>query len=38
MTRLHDRGQIGDGAFLEFLASHTAVTRQPTLADPGFQG
>ena len=38
MTRLHDRGRIGDGAFLEFLASHTAVTRQPTLADPGFQG
>ncbi len=38
MTRLHDRGQIGDGAFLEFLTSHTAVTRQPTLADSNFQG
>jgi len=38
MTRLHDRGRIGDGAYLEFLASHTAVTRQPALDDPGFQG
>jgi stage V sporulation protein R len=38
MTRLHDRGQIGDGAYLEFLASHTAVTRQPTFAEPGFHG
>ncbi len=38
MTRLHDRGRIDDGAYLEFLASHTAVTRQPTLADPGFNG
>jgi stage V sporulation protein R len=38
MTALHDRGQIDDGAFMEFLASHTAVTRQPTVADPHFQG
>jgi stage V sporulation protein R len=38
MTRLHERGQISDGAFMEFLASHTAVTRQPTLADQNFSG
>ena len=25
MTRLHERGRIGDGAFLEFLHSHTNV-------------
>ena len=38
MTRLHDRGQIDDGAYLEFLASHTAVTRQPEFTDRGFGG
>ncbi|SCW87760.1 Stage V sporulation protein SpoVR/YcgB, involved in spore cortex formation [Sphingobium faniae] len=30
MTTLHERGQITDGAFLEFLQSHTAVVYQPT--------
>lgn len=38
MTRLHESGQIGNGSYLEFLASHTAVTRQPTLADANFSG
>jgi len=30
MTTLHERGQITDGAFLEFLQSHTGVIYQPT--------
>ena len=30
MTTLHERGQITDGAFLEFLQSHTNVVYQPT--------
>ena len=30
MTALHERGQITDGAFLEFLQSHTNVVCQPT--------
>ena len=38
MTRLHDRGQISDGAFLEFLQSHTNVTRQPEFDDPHYSG
>src|SRR3546814_8340102 len=29
MTRLHEKGQITDGAFMEFLQSHTNVTHQP---------
>jgi spore cortex formation protein SpoVR/YcgB (stage V sporulation) len=38
MHRLHELGQIGDGAMLEFLASHTAVVRQPDFDDRFFSG
>jgi len=38
MTRLHDRGQIDDGAFLEFLRSHTAVISQPKFTERHFSG
>ena len=38
MTRLHETGRIGDGDFLEFLHSHTAVVRQPGFDDPNFSG
>jgi spore cortex formation protein SpoVR/YcgB (stage V sporulation) len=38
MTRLHETGQISDGAFLEFLQSHTNVTRQPEFDDPHYGG
>jgi stage V sporulation protein R len=38
MSRLHERGGIGDGDFLEFLQSHTNVVFQPTYDDPRFSG
>ena len=38
MTRLHETRQISDGAFLEFLQSHTNVTRQPEYDDPHYGG
>lgn len=38
MTKLHERGQISDGNFLEFLKSHTGVVMQPTFDDKGFSG
>jgi stage V sporulation protein R len=38
MTRLHERGAISDGHFLEFLQSHTDVVFQPTYDDPRFSG
>ena len=38
MTALHERGQITDGAFLEFLQSHTNVIRQPEFDDQHFGG
>jgi stage V sporulation protein R len=38
MTRLHERGHISDGSFLEFLTSHTNVVRQPMYTDPGYNG
>ena len=38
MTRLHDRGRISDGAFLEFLHSHTNVVHQPEFDDPHYGG
>lgn len=38
MTRLHERGQISDGHFQEFLHSHTAVIFQPDWDDPRFSG
>jgi spore cortex formation protein SpoVR/YcgB (stage V sporulation) len=38
MHRLHEKGQISDGAMLEFLASHTAVVFQPDFDDPRYSG
>ncbi|MBN9509009.1 MAG: SpoVR family protein [Alphaproteobacteria bacterium] len=38
MTRLHETGQINDGALLEFLHSHSAVILQPDLSDERFSG
>lgn len=38
MTRLHEKGQISDGAFLEFLQSHTNVVMQPDFDDPRYGG
>src|SRR3954451_3160812 len=38
MTRLHDRGQIDDGSFLEFLRSHTNVVYQPEFDEPHYGG
>jgi len=38
MTRLHEAGQIDDGAYLEFLTSHTNVVRQPMYDEPGYSG
>jgi stage V sporulation protein R len=38
MTRLHEKGGIGDGDYLEFLQSHTNVVFQPGFDDPRFSG
>jgi len=38
LTRLHERGQISDGAFLEFMQAHTNVVRQPEFDDPHYSG
>lgn len=38
MTRLHDRGMISDGHFMEFLHSHTSVVFQPSWNDPRYSG
>ena len=38
LHRLHERGQITDGAFLEFLQSHTNVIRQPEFDEPHYNG
>ncbi len=38
MTRLHEKGQINDGAFLEFLHSHTSVVLQPGFDDRRYSG
>jgi stage V sporulation protein R len=38
MTRLHERGAISNGDFLEFLQSHTNVITQPGFDDPRFSG
>ncbi|HJQ57012.1 MAG TPA: SpoVR family protein, partial [Vineibacter sp.] len=38
MNRLHERGAIGDGDYLEFLQSHTNVIFQPMWNDPRFSG
>jgi len=38
MSRLHDKKRIDDGSFLEFLESHTSVTRQPAFHERGYGG
>ncbi|MDR3437932.1 SpoVR family protein [Telmatospirillum sp.] len=38
MNRLHEKGLINDGAFLEFLHSHTSVITQPDFDDPRYSG
>ncbi|WP_068087744.1 SpoVR family protein [Novosphingobium rosa] len=38
MTKLHERGLITDGSFLEFLQSHTNVVYQPNYDSPQFNG
>jgi len=38
MNRLYDKGLIGEGAMLEFIASHSAVVFQPDFDDPRFSG
>ena len=38
MNRLHERGALSDGNFLEFLQSHTNVVTQPAFDDPRFSG
>lgn len=38
MNELHRRGQISDGAVMEFLHSHSSVIFQPTFDDPRYSG
>jgi stage V sporulation protein R len=38
MTRLHETGQLTDGAMMEFLKSHTNVVFQPEYDDPRYSG
>ena len=38
MHRLHEKGLIDDGAFFEFLASHTNVVAQPGFDHPAYSG
>ncbi|MFZ1991055.1 MAG: SpoVR family protein [Alphaproteobacteria bacterium] len=38
MTELHERGLITDGAYLEFMHSHTSVVFQPGFDDPRYSG
>jgi spore cortex formation protein SpoVR/YcgB (stage V sporulation) len=38
MTRLHEKGLISDGSYLEFLHSHTSVVMQPDFDDRRFSG
>lgn len=38
MNRLFDKGKIGEGAMLEFLASHSNVVFQPGFDDPRYSG
>jgi stage V sporulation protein R len=38
LNKLHERGQISDGAFLEFLTSHTNVIMQPAFDSGHFGG
>jgi stage V sporulation protein R len=38
INRLHEKGLINDGAYLEFLTSHTNVVTQPTFEDRRYSG
>ena len=38
MNELYHRGQIGEGAIMEFLHSHSSVVFQPDFDDPRFSG
>ncbi len=38
MNELYDRGQIGEGAIMEFLHSHSSVVFQPDFDDPRYSG
>jgi spore cortex formation protein SpoVR/YcgB (stage V sporulation) len=38
LTRLHERGQISNGALMEFLHSHSSVILQPQLGEQRFSG
>jgi spore cortex formation protein SpoVR/YcgB (stage V sporulation) len=38
MNRLYDLGRIGEGAMLEFIASHANVLTQPDFDDPRYSG
>lgn len=38
VSRLHERGLISDGAFMEILHSHTNVVFQPDFDDPRYGG
>ncbi|MCB8839140.1 SpoVR family protein [Aurantimonas sp. VKM B-3413] len=38
MSRLHEAGRIPDGAFMEFLHSHTSVIMQPDFDDRRYSG
>mgnify|MGYP001197248206 CR=1 FL=1 len=38
MHRLHEQGWLTDGTMLEFYASHTAVTAQPSFRSPHYSG
>ncbi len=38
MQRLHEKGQISDGSYFEFLASHTNVVMQPDFDHLGYSG
>jgi stage V sporulation protein R len=38
MQRLHETGKINDGAFFEFLTSHTNVVAQPGFDHPAYSG
>jgi spore cortex formation protein SpoVR/YcgB (stage V sporulation) len=38
LTRLHEKGLISDGAYLEFLHSHTSVVLQPSFDDRRYSG
>lgn len=38
MTHMHDKGYLTDGAYLEFLHSHSGVVRQPEWTEKSYSG